>query len=123
MNRRIQILSENRGKVVLNAPVQQFTKSIPGLKMPLAEFQKKLQTLAPEKLEDLIPKETDYISAKFRAISAAYLGEKGYHLDFSRPGVLQQALPLFLDESRGGVRKTVLKVQGAFNAQHTIFFF
>ena len=109
MKRNIQLITETRGRVILRAPGQHLGREIPGSNLSLAELQKQLQN-APDSLEELIPKETDYVSAKFRAISAAYLGPGGYYLDFSRPGVLQQALPMFLDQERGGTRSTVLKV-------------
>lgn len=63
----------------------------------------------PKDLADLVPQDGDYLKATFRAISSRYLGEQGYHLDFSRPGVLQAAVPLFLQESAGGVRSKPLK--------------
>lgn len=63
----------------------------------------------PETLADVIPGEDDYIYPEFRGLSAAYLGAGGYHLDFSRPGVLQQSIPLLL-KAPDGVRKTPLKL-------------
>lgn len=58
---------------------------------------------------ELEPKESDYVRFKFRAISARYLGEEGYYLDFSRPGVLQASMPLMLPLSAGGTRRVHLK--------------
>ena len=45
-----------------------------------------------ETLEDLLPKETDYVYRNFRAISASPIN--CYGLDFSTPGVLQASTPL-----------------------------
>lgn len=69
------------------------------------------QLAAPEgaTTNELTPKESDYVRFKFRAISARYLGEEGYYLDFSRPGVLQASMPLMLPLSAGGTRRVHLK--------------
>lgn len=45
--------------------------------------------------EALAPTAGDLVPFTFRLLSAAYLGCAGYHLDFSREDMLQQALPLF----------------------------
>lgn len=49
---------------------------------------------APEfqTLDDLKPKPTDFIHPLFRALSATLI--EGYWLDYSKPGVLQAAVPL-----------------------------
>ncbi len=62
-----------------------------------------------QSLDELQPKPEDYLKLKFRALSAAYLGEFGYYLDFSRPGVLQASIPLMLPKDKGGSRRTMLK--------------
>lgn len=66
---------------------------------------------AAQSLEDLIPKEEDYVNIPFRALSARYLGESGYFLDFSREGVLKKSVPLMLTKENGGLRTKPLKVQ------------
>ncbi len=93
----ITLLSENRATV----------------SVPLTTGAVLLQNsnLEAKKLEDLIPKEEDYVNIPFRALSARYLGEAGYFLDFSREGVLKNSIPLMLTETQGGVRKKPLKVQ------------
>src|ERR1043165_3071655 len=48
-------------------------------------------------LEDLKPKETDYIFPLFRALSATTV--EGYWLDYSSPGVLQAAVPLLQNQT------------------------
>ncbi len=57
-------------------------------------------------LEDLQPREGDLVAFPFRLLSAAYLGPGGYHLDFSRPSMLEAALPLFLEPEAEGSRRT-----------------
>ncbi|MCH7521720.1 MAG: hypothetical protein IIB42_08505 [Candidatus Marinimicrobia bacterium] len=62
-------------------------------------------------LEDLQPQEGDLMPFTFRLLSAVYLGSGGYHLDFSRDGVLEKALPVFLEpEAEGSVRTRPLVV-------------
>ncbi|MEE9466382.1 MAG: hypothetical protein V3W14_12515 [Candidatus Neomarinimicrobiota bacterium] len=56
-------------------------------------------------LEDLKPRDGDLVAFPFRLLSAAYLGSGGYHLDFSRPGMLENALPLFLEPEAPGSRR------------------
>ncbi len=56
-------------------------------------------------LEDLQPRDGDLVAFPFRLLSAAYLGSGGYHLDFSRPGMLEDALPLFIDPETPGSRR------------------
>lgn len=58
--------------------------------------------------DDLMPKPEDYVVYEFRAISQAYLGEGGYHLDFSTPGVLENAIQLMLPRELGGQRRVYL---------------
>ncbi len=61
--------------------------------------------------DDLQPREGDLLPFTFRLISAVYLGGGGYHLDFSRDGVLEGALPLFLEpEVEGSARQDPLIV-------------
>ncbi len=50
-----------------------------------------------ETLEDLQPKETDYILRNFRAISASPIN--CYGLDFSKPGVLEASTPLLAGQT------------------------
>ena len=62
-------------------------------------------------LNDLEPSEGDLVLFTFRLLSAAYLGGGGYHLDFSREGVLEQSLALFMEpEEEGSARQTPLVV-------------
>ncbi len=62
-------------------------------------------------LEDLQPQDGDLIPFTFRLLSAAYLGAGGYHLDFSQEGVLEKALPVFLEpEAEGSIRTQPLVV-------------
>ncbi len=72
---------------------------------------KEMQLAAPETLQDLIPKEHDFVDIPFRALSARFLGEEGYFLDFSKEGVLEKSIPLMLTKKEGGIRRKVLKVQ------------
>jgi hypothetical protein len=66
---------------------------------------------AVEVPEILAPSTGDLVPFTFRLLSAAYLGCAGYHLDFSREGMLEQALPLFSDpEAEGSNRRTPLVV-------------
>lgn len=61
--------------------------------------------------EALAPSVGDLVPFTFRLLSAAYLGCAGYHLDFSREGMLEQALPLFREpEAEGSDRRTPLVV-------------
>lgn len=70
-----------------------------------------LLTTQGHSLEDLQPMEGDLIPFTFRLLSAVYLGAGGYHLDFSRDGVLEKALPVFLEpEAEGSVRTQPLVV-------------
>jgi hypothetical protein len=48
-------------------------------------------------LDELKPKETDYIFPLFRALSATTV--EGYWLDYSKPGVLQAAVPLLQNQT------------------------
>jgi|GEM_PF-2931567 len=62
-------------------------------------------------LGDLEPTEEDLVSFTFRLLSAAYLGSGGYHLDFSREGVLERSLALFREpEEEGSARQDPLVV-------------
>ncbi len=62
-------------------------------------------------LNDLEPSEGDLVSFTFRLLSAAYLGSGGYHLDFSREGVLERSLALFMEpEEEGSARQDPLVV-------------
>lgn len=85
------------------------------LRMPLAakhadgKTKIDLQSFKPESKDDLRPSPDDYIKPVFRAISAAYLGELGYYLDFTKPGVLQDSMPLLLPQEKGGARRQILK--------------
>ncbi len=90
------------GLVSLRMPVERVGE------MPRVE-RLQLQAASPASSDDLTPKESDYVRFKFRAISARYLGEEGYYLDFSRPGVLQASMPLMLPLSAGGTRRVHLK--------------
>jgi len=63
----------------------------------------------PQSKADIKPKDEDYVRVEFRAISARYLGESGYFLDFSDQSVLFESIPLMLDKSRGGIRRVPLK--------------
>jgi hypothetical protein len=68
-------------------------------------------TPAVEVPEALEPSTRDLVPFTFRLLSAAYLGCAGYHLDFSREGMLEQALPLFREpEAEGSDRHTPLVV-------------
>lgn len=58
--------------------------------------------------DEIKTKPDDWVAFKFRAISMAYLGESGYFMDFSSPGVLLNSLPLMLPKSKGGNRRTWL---------------
>jgi hypothetical protein len=61
--------------------------------------------------EALAPSTGDLVPFTFRLLSAAYLGCAGYHLDFSREGMLEQALPLFREpEAEESDRRTPLMV-------------
>ncbi len=74
-------------------------------------------------LDDLAPREGDQVPFTFRLLSAAYLGTGGYHLDFSREGVLERALTLFLGpEAEGSARKDSLVVvrDHSFNIEDRI---
>lgn len=74
-------------------------------------------------LDDLAPREGDLVPFTFRLLSAAYLGAGGYHLDFSREGVLERALTLFLGpEAEGSARKDSLVVvrDHSFNIEDRI---
>lgn len=84
------------------------------LRMPVAGVKRgdwKVANLQvnPQSVEDVIPKPEDWLLAKFRAISAAYLGEEGYWLDFSKPGVLLASIPLMITKGAGGTRRRPLK--------------
>ncbi len=48
--------------------------------------------LNPKSLEDLRPKESDFIFARFRALSKAYL--PSHYIDFSKGDVLKESVPL-----------------------------
>lgn len=72
---------------------------------------KQLKLQAPGKLEELIPQPEDYVNIPARGLSARYLGESGYFLDFSKPFVLKNSIPKLLTEDNGGARKKYLKVQ------------
>ncbi len=62
-------------------------------------------------LNDLEPSEGDLVSFTFRLLSAVYLGGGGYHLDFSREGVLERSLALFMEpEEEGSARQDPLVV-------------
>ncbi len=62
-------------------------------------------------LDNLEPGEGDLVSFTFRLLSAAYLGSGGYHLDFSREGVLERSLLLFMEpEEEGSARRSPLVV-------------
>ncbi|UCH61891.1 MAG: hypothetical protein JSU77_08755 [Fidelibacterota bacterium] len=62
-------------------------------------------------LDDLEPTEGDLVPFTFRLLSAAYLGTGGYHLDFSREGVLERSLALFREpEEEGSARQNPLVV-------------
>ncbi len=62
-------------------------------------------------LDELEPTEGDLVSFTFRLLSASYLGSGGYHLDFSREGVLERSLALFIEpEEEGSARQTPLVV-------------
>lgn len=79
---------------------------------PLASQEiKQLSISAPEKLEDLMPKDSDYVNIPFRSLTAKYLGESGYFLDFSQENVLKDSIPLIMTAENGGQRKKPLKVQ------------
>jgi len=54
---------------------------------------------------------TPWVEFDFRLLTGRYLGESGYFLDFSTPGVLTSALPLFRMQNEGGVRTKPLKYQ------------
>lgn len=52
---------------------------------------------AAQSIEQVLPKDSDYIYPLFRALSAALI--PGYWVDFSQPGVLEKAVPLFLGQT------------------------
>lgn len=54
---------------------------------------------------------TPWVEYNFRLLTARYLGESGYYLDFATPGVLESALPLFRMQAEGGIREKPLKYQ------------
>lgn len=54
---------------------------------------------------------TPWVEYDFRLLTARYLGESGYYLDFATPGVLENALPLFRLQAEGGIREKPLKYQ------------
>lgn len=55
--------------------------------------------------------DSPWVEFDFRLLTARYLGESGYFLDFSTPGILEKALPLFRLQVDGGVREKPLKYQ------------
>jgi len=95
-----ELMENNRARVSLRMPVEGVKRG----EMKAANLQ-----VNPESVEDVIPKPEDWLLAKFRAISAAYLGPEGYWLDFSRPGMLLASLPLMLTKGAGGTRRRPLK--------------
>lgn len=52
---------------------------------------------APTSIDQVIPKDSDFIYPLFRALSASLI--PGYWVDFSGSGVLQKAVPLFLGQT------------------------
>lgn len=88
------------GRISMRMPVERVGQA------PRVE---RMQLQPAQNRDDLIPQEGDYVRFRFRAISQRYLGESGYFLDFSRPGVLQNSIPLMLIPSRGGSRRVPLK--------------
>jgi hypothetical protein len=50
-----------------------------------------------QSIEQVLPKDSDYIYPLFRALSKAII--PGYWVDFSRDGVLEKAVPLFLGQT------------------------
>lgn len=52
---------------------------------------------APQSIDQVVPKDSDYIYPLFRALSAAII--PGYWVDFSKPGVLEKAVPLFMGQT------------------------
>lgn len=95
-----ELVENNRARVSLRMPVE-------GVKR--GEVKPVNLQINPESVDDVMPKPEDWVMAKFRAISAAYLGEEGYWLDFSKPGVLRASMPLMLPVGQGGTRRRPLK--------------
>lgn len=99
----MHLLSENTAsfdlRIPAGAPVQFKTHE-----QLLSAKDFKLQSI-----EDIIPRDDDYIFPRYRAISARYLGENGYFLDFSETGILKDSLKFFLSNQNGGERLDNLK--------------
>jgi len=95
-----ELVDNNRARVSLRMPVEGVKRG----EVKAANLQ-----VNPETVDDVIPKPEDWLLAKFRAISAAYLGPEGYWLDFSRTGMLLASLPLMLTKGAGGTRRRPLK--------------
>ncbi|MFB0517035.1 MAG: hypothetical protein ACETWG_10610 [Candidatus Neomarinimicrobiota bacterium] len=103
---RSLFIDGQRAHAHLRLPLQ----SVPGREyIPgLAHLTARPEDTGPE---DLQPRENDLVPFTFRLLSEAYLGGGGYHLDFSREGVLEQALALFLEpEVAGSARQSPLIV-------------
>lgn len=95
-----ELVENKRARVSLRMPVEGVKRG----EVKAANLQ-----VNPETVEDVIPKPEDWLLAKFRAISAAYLGPEGYWLDFSKPGMLLASVPLMLTKGAGGTRRRPLK--------------
>jgi len=101
LNSGITMLEDNRAAVRLGLDCKP---------MPVKGV-KQLSMDAPESIEDLVPKDSDYIDIPFRSLSAKYLGEQGYHLDFSKKDILKNSIPLIMTPEFGGLRSKPIKAQ------------
>jgi hypothetical protein len=63
----------------------------------LAKISLQPEAGAPASIDQVVPKDSDFIYPLFRALSAALI--PGYWVDFSTPGVLQKAVPMFLGQT------------------------
>ena len=98
----IELLAKDRIATCLQSPY-------------LAEYSERVRDpqfdlFKPQTRKEFEPHEDDFIAQSFRAISKRYLGPEGYYLDFSRDGVLENALGIFLHKDKGGSRLDHLKL-------------
>lgn len=101
----VRLLNDNILSSLLRSPLEYVIVNKDGKQVDSSQLS--LDGLAAE---DFKPKkDEDYLQAKFRALSARYLGESGFFLDFSKEGVLKASVGLMLPETLGGRRRKYLK--------------
>src|SRR3954469_24503631 len=98
MNKHVQIVSHSkqqaRATLVLPlAPMEAVSEQHPGGVVQLSTNDEPVRHKGEfGSLEDLMPRESDYVYPVFRALSATVI--PGYWLDYSRPGVLEASTPM-----------------------------